>query len=225
MDQTTILIEQIPPAFDLEALGRRLHIRPTHAKALDRLAALGEEAKAVARPKAAAKLCSLSFLDNDQTQIDEVIFTSPLLQQNMGELGRAFPYLATEGTELADWALSLPSATDKVFATAFREAVVKQYETLLEKKIMDQYDIKQISAMNPGSLAIWPLTQQESLFQLLDPVPGILGVTLLPSLMMQPEHTVSGVFFQTDTKYYNCQLCPREGCPNRKSPSTVMPGA
>lgn len=222
MDQTTILIEQVPPVFDLEAIGRKLRIRPGQAKTFDRLAKLAQEAENIARPKAAAKLCGLSFLDNERLQVEGVTFTSPLLHEKMGKLGRAFPYLSTEGVELAEWALSLSSSLDQIFANALREAAVKQYEDLLEQKVVEQFGIEQVSAMNPGSLVVWPITEQGPLFELLAPLPEKLGVSLLPTFLMQPQYSVSGVFFQTDTKYYNCQLCPRDACPNRKAPSTVI---
>lgn len=222
MGQNTIIIEQVPVTFDLEVIARKLRIRAENAKAISRLAALAEEAENVARPKAVAKLCGLNFLDDERLQMEEAVFISPLLRQNMGALGRAFPYLATEGKELAEWALSLSSLTDKIFADGLRESAVKQAEALVENRIRDQFDMAQVSAMNPGSLPVWPIAQQVPLFQLLAPSPDVLGVTLLPSYMMKPEHSVSGIFFQTDTKYYNCSLCPQKDCPNRKAPSTVM---
>lgn len=222
MDQTSIIVELEPLVFDLEAIGSKLRIQPGQTKFTDRLAKLAEEAKTVAKPKAVARLCGLDFLDDERLRVDDVVFTSPLLRENMGKLGRAFPYLATEGLELAEWSQALSSSLDRVFSTGLREAAVKQYESMLEKKITEQYGIEQVSAMNPGSLEAWPLTQQEPFFQLMDPLPKQLGMTLLPSLMMSPQYSVSGIFFQTDTKYYNCQLCPREECPNRKAPSTVI---
>jgi hypothetical protein len=34
---------------------------------------------------------------------------------------------------------------------------------------------------------------------------------------MLPTKSVSGIFFPTETSYENCQLCPRENCPNRRA--------
>lgn len=229
MDQSVILLQSVPMEYDVEAVSRKLNIRPDQAKVLERLDRLAREAARVARPKAAARLCGLTVVDEERVRVGDVVFVSPLLRQNMGERSRAFPYLATEGAELAEWSLSLPSALDQVLACALREAAVKQAETLMEQKIMEQYGIGQVSAMNPGSLAIWPLAQQQPFFELMAPLPEHLGISLLSTLMMKPEYSLSGIFFQTDTKYYNCQLCPRENCPNRKAPSTVpehaAPGA
>ena len=215
MDQNVILVETVPLEFDLESLGCRLRIRPGQTKFMDRLSRLAEEAVRVAR------LCGLTILDEENVQVGEVTFSSPLLRQKMDGLGRAFPYLASEGTELADWSLSLSSSLEQVFASALREVAVQQAENLLERTLLERYGIAQVSAMNPGSLKVWSLEEQVPLFELLAPLPEKLGVTLLPSLMMRPEYSVSGVFFQTDSKFYNCQLCPKKECPNRRTPSLV----
>lgn len=76
-----------------------------------------------------ARLCGLTILDEEKVQVGEVTFSSPLLRQKMDGLGRAFPYLASEGTELADWSLSLSSSLEQVFASALREVAVQQAET------------------------------------------------------------------------------------------------
>ncbi len=221
MAQNIIRVETVPLEFDLEALGHRLHIRPGQTKFMDRLSRLAEEAARVGKPKAVARLSGLTLLDEERVRIGDVTFSSPLLRKKVDGLGRAFPYLASEGPELADWSLSLPSSLEQVFASALREVAVQRAENMLERTLLEQYGIAQVSAMNPGSLEVWSLEEQVPLFELLAPLPEQLGVTLLPSLMMRPQYTVSGVFFQTDSKFYNCQLCPKEACPNRKAPLSV----
>ncbi len=219
MDQTIIVIDQAPAAFDLEAISQKLRIRPGN-KSRDILIALAREAQPLARPRAGAKLCGLAVVADNKIQMEDTVFTSPLLPKNMGGLSRAFPYLATEGSELAEWGHSF-SGLERIYANALQNAAMKQTEAILEKTVMEKFGIAQVSAMNPGSLTVWPITQQAPLFELLNPLPEKLGVTLLPTFMMKPEHTVSGIYFQTDTKFFNCQLCPRLDCPNRKAPSTV----
>lgn len=81
MDQNVILVETVPLEFDLESLGCRLRIRPGQTKFMDRLSRLAEEAARVARPKAVARLCGLTILDEEKVQVGEVTFSSPLLQR------------------------------------------------------------------------------------------------------------------------------------------------
>ena len=99
MDQNVILVETVPLEFDLESLGCRLRIRPGQTKFMDRLSRLAEEAARVARPKAVARLCGLTILDEEKVQVGEVTFSSPLLRQkllDMQVLYRAF-FLAGAG--------------------------------------------------------------------------------------------------------------------------------
>jgi len=47
-------------------------------------------------------------------------------------------------------------------------------------------------------------------------------VTLTDSFIMVPLKSASGLLFPTESTYENCQLCPREACPNRRMPYDPM---
>ena len=215
MDQNVILVETVPLEFDLESLGCRLRIRPGQTKFMDRLSRLAEEAARVARPKAVARLCGLTILDEEKVQVGEVTFSSPLLRQKMDGLGRAFPYWASEGTELADWSLSLSSSLEQVFASALREVAVQQAENLLERTLLERYGIAQVSAMNPGSLKVWSLEEQVPLFELLAPLPEKLGVTLLPSLM--------STVFRVCSSRLTASFTTVSSAPKKSAPTAGLP--
>ena len=211
-----IIVEPKEISFDLEAIGRKLRIRssPKAAALVERLA---PEAQAIARPRAGAKLSGIKLIDETKLEVDQVVLTSPLLVEKVEGLSRIFPYVVTEGVEMADWGNSF-SGMDKVFANAFQHNAMQQVTAMLEKEIMEKYGINQVSAMNPGSLSVWAITQQKPLFQILGSLPEKMGMSLLPTFMMKPEHSGSGIFFQTDKKFFNCQLCPQDNCPGRKAP-------
>ncbi len=222
MENTILTVENIPVVLDETFLKKKLGIKPGQKrfeKRYDEIAALVLEH---ARPRAACKLCGVEVVDENNVKVNGVTMTSPLLREKIGDLGRVFVFLSTEGLELSAWAESLESSLDLVFAGVMREAVCKQYQALLEEKIRSTYDIPVISCMNPGSLKVWPIEQQVELFKSISPVDEQLGIRLLPSFLMYPAYSTSGIYFQTETRYYNCSLCPRENCPNRKAPSTVI---
>lgn len=206
------------PVFNVDALLQKLHCenaKPARAK----MAKLVEQATALARPRAIAMLAPVDTdsLAASQIRIGNTVFSSELMRDKVGGLGRAFPFLATEGPELAAWGEALPSETDRYLARAIREAAVKGAQLALEQIIASRFGIPILSCMNPGSIAQWPIEEQAILFDLLGEYATRLGVLLLPSMLMDPAFSVSGIYFQTDKKYYNCQLCPREGCPNRRA--------
>jgi len=217
-----IFIDDVQVAFDLEALGRKLKVRARSSAKMDKLLSdMADEAQAIARPRAAARLSALTpGEEEDQVRLGQTLLTSPLLKEKLSGLGRAFPYLATEGEELASWGRAY-EGIERVLANALQNAAMAMARQRLEEAILAKYGLDQISAMNPGSLRVWPITEQEPLFQLLAPLPEQLGVALLPTFMMKPEQTVSGIFFQTDTKFHNCQLCPQKDCPSRQAPYTA----
>jgi len=102
---------------------------------------------------------------------------------------------------------------DKIKEMALRSAV--------EKGIADinkRYDPGKTSYMSPGSIEDWPLSEQEGLFSLLGNPESAIGVELTDSFLMLPPKTVSRIMFATEKAYENCQLCPRDGCPNRRAP-------
>lgn len=220
MEQNLIIIQDLAINFDLETLGQQLRVRPG-TKMEKILLTLTEEAQPLAKPKAAAKFSALEVLSDDEVRLDQAIFKSALLKHHVEGQGKAFPFLATEGQELSEWGRAY-DGLERVFANAIQQAAMRLARTSLERTILEKFGLEQVSEMNPGSLTVWPITQQVPLFELLKPLPEKLGVTLLPTYMMKPEQTVSGILFQTDAKFHNCQLCPKTECPSRRVPYSGM---
>ncbi len=214
--EQVVTVEGVPLGVDMPALIRELQLegKPALIRRVEKLAATAVD---VARPKAAARLSALEAQDENHIRMDGVVLTSQLMVHNMAGLGRAFPYLVTEGRELYEWALGLESRFDVVVSASLREIAPTQYQKLLEEKLLQEYGMRQLSLMSPGSLDAWPIEQQDELFRILSPVPDRLGVELLPSFMMKPEYSESGVLFETEKKYYNCRLCPQPNCRGRKA--------
>jgi len=215
MEKTSFFLDDIKPDFDPSLLLGDFSAGPP--KIIERLRHMSLEAVKAARPVALFKMCPVEARDEENVAIGGVLFTSALLRKNLEGLGRVFPYIATEGPELAAWGGSLSKA-DQILAKSVRYAVLRQAANYMEQYILDRFDLSQISAMNPGSLPReWPLAQQAPLFKVLAPLPEKAGVSLLPNNMMAPELSMSGIFFQTEVKYHNCRLCPMPGCPIRRA--------
>ena len=73
-------------------------------------------------------------------------------------------------------------------------------------------------APGSGSADIWPITQQKELFSIFGNVQDLIGVKLTDKYLMIPLKSISGIFFQTETTFVTCQLCPREACIRRRAP-------
>ena len=176
-----------------------------------------DEADAVADPLALFCVCPV-----ENGKVNGIDTSSQLVLERLQDKGRAFPYIVTCGPKLEEWSKGyehdylLGFWADEIkkrflgiAAAAFRSHIKDTYRTA-----------GHLAALNPGSLAGWPISGQETLFQMLggpDFVREMIGVTYSDSFLMFPTKTISGVAFESETFYENCQYCPLEKCPNRRA--------
>lgn len=135
---------------------------------------------------------------------------------------RAFPYIVTCGPKLEEW--SKQYASDFLLEY-WADEIKKRFLGIVAGEfcshIKERYRTAgHLAALNPGSLAGWPISGQEALFNMLggtDFVRETIGVTYSDSFLMFPTKTISGIAFESETFYENCQYCPLDRCPNRRA--------
>lgn len=213
----TVLLTDIPFAPELPALLKKLRIdqRPEYA---DRFTRLLQSALPIARPKAGYGVASVGERGHADVQVDGVTLTSRVLRVNVAELRRVFPFVITCGVDMEGWARSITDMVERFWADAIMEESLEFALVKLKDDIARRYGIGHSGMMNPGSLEDWPLEQQRPLFDILGDVSGQIGVRLTDSFIMTPIKSASGLLFETQATYENCQMCPREACPNRRAP-------
>ncbi|MCP4639405.1 MAG: vitamin B12 dependent methionine synthase [bacterium] len=211
------VLDPVPFRVDLPALLRTLHMADD-APFVDDLVRVAREAESVARPKGVYRLVGLDDRADDSVTIDGICFTSRVLAVNLDGLNRAFPYVATCGEELEAWSLAAPDPLQQFWMDAIKEQALGCAIAALGDHLDDRFQTGKRSSMNPGSLADWPLSEQHNLFRLFGDVSKLIGVRLTESCLMAPVKSVSGIWFQTEKGFQNCQLCPRSECPNRRAP-------
>ena len=213
---TAHILDEISFEPDLPRLMKRLRIKEgsaSHAELLQMI----ETAQSIARPKAFFLLGYVTDRGEDWVSIAGVRFNSRVLRVNLEGSYRVFPYLATCGQELQEWAEGI----DDMLVSFWSEAV-KVAELFCDIRALDDhleacYQPGEMASMSPGSLVDWPIEQQQPLFNLFGAHAGRIGVRLTDSLLMTPTKTVSGIRFTTQVVFESCQLCPREGCPGRRA--------
>ncbi len=210
------VLENIPFEPDLEALQKRLRVKPGSLPAaeLERLLAA---ASPLARPRALYLTAYVTGRGEDWVEIEGHRFDSRVLQVNLEGTHRVFPYLATCGPELQEWAAGKEDMLERFWAEAIKEAALFCAMRALEDDLEQRYRVGKTAFMSPGSLKDWPIQQQRVLFDLFGPHKDAIGVCLTDSLLMVPTKTVSGIRFPTEVTFASCQLCPRENCPNRRA--------
>jgi hypothetical protein len=211
-----VILAPLPFRVDFTALKQSLHIRPGSEAEAD-LQRMVDVAQAIARPKAIYKLAFIDAKEDQAVLIDGIRFTSRVLRVNLDTAQRVFAYVATSGRELEAWAEAQEDLLARFWADAINQAVLGAALRSFREHLTAQFAVSQLSGMNPGSLADWPLREQRPLFSLLGDVRAAIGVTLTPSLLMTPTKSVSGILFPSEETFASCQLCPRETCPNRRA--------
>ena len=211
------VLDNIPFQVDAQALAQRLRIKDGTPSA-STLRSLLEQAQRLARPKALYRLAFIETRGDDWIVMEGTRLSSRVLRVNLESAHRAFPYVATCGTELAEWATSFPDLLERFWADAISEAALRLAYQALSNHVAEEYRPGHLSHMNPGSLPDWPLDQQRPLFAILGNVEEAIGVRLTESLLMVPVKSVSGILFPTGATFESCQLCPREQCPGRSAP-------
>jgi hypothetical protein len=211
------VLDSIPFHADREALAKRLRLSPD-SDAWPEVLAMVEHAEAIGRPKALYGVGYIEERGDDYIVVDGERFTSRVLRVNVGDAHRVFPFLATCGQELETWGEGLDDVLQSYWSEAIREAALRAASAALVEHLNATFAPGKTSAMNPGSLADWPLQQQRPLFRVLGDTEALVGVRLLPSNLMVPSKTVSGMRFATEETFESCMLCPRPDCPGRRSP-------
>lgn len=205
------LITQIDP----NAVRKALHLdRRRDEQLVQRLIA---EAKTLIEPRAAFKLCYIDAKQQDAVTVEGLRLQSKVLRKNLDAVERLFPYVVSIGPALEQVSGRMSDPLEKYYLDVIGNIALAAVRRQLHDQLCAKYALKKVSFMSPGSLPDWPLEAQSQLFQLLPDVEAAIGVRLSKSLLMIPTKSVSGVYFQTEVSFFNCQLCQRGNCPGRKA--------
>ena len=212
-----MIFDSIPWRLDLNEVLKTVRMDPADPDA-SQVRRLIDAAWAIGRPKALYREAFIEARTDDTVTIDAVTFKSRILRVNLDHAQQVFAYLATCGTELESWAAPLDDPLERYWADVIMDLALRKALHFLNERIADVVPHSKTSVMNPGSLRDWPITQQRPLFALIGSAAARVGITLTESMLMTPAKSVSGIRFPTDVRFENCQLCPRNDCPNRRMP-------
>ncbi len=209
------ILKNIPVTIDPQEVKRALHLK--HNRDAQRIQRLIDEAQALIAPKAVFKLSYIEEKLPDAVRVDGLRLASKVLRKNLDAVERIFPYVVSIGPGLEQAAGKKSDLIEQYYLDVIGNIALRAVRKRLHDHLCKKYILNKISFMSPGSLQDWPLEAQSHLFQLLTDVEDAIGVRLTPSLLMIPTKSVSGIYFQTDVSFINCQLCQRGKCPGRKA--------
>ena len=210
------ILEHIPVSLDLDEVKRKLHMKKTGQEG--EVQRLVEIAQPMIRAKAVYNVCYIEEKLEDAVNIDGTRLTSIVLRKNLDQVGRVFLYVVTVGNELEEKASACEDLLEQYYLDEIANVALRRAREYLIDQIKSRYAIDKMSTMNPGSLADWPIYEQEPLFSIIGDVEASIGVRLNETFLMIPRKSVSGIAFPAEATFISCQLCPRERCQSRKAP-------
>jgi hypothetical protein len=211
---TVEILNPIPVEVDLRSVKRIAHVPEGEE---ERLLSLIAAARPVFAAKAIYKVSYIDSRGEDAVVIDGVRFKSKVLHRHFEKVERVFPYVVTIGAGVEDLEKTSGDALEKYYLDLIGNAAVVKAREHVKSTLTKRYRLQGLSCLGPGQLKDWPLEEQRPLFSLLGDVESAVGVTLTQSLLMLPRKSLSGIYFPTETTFFACQLCPREGCSSRKA--------
>jgi hypothetical protein len=211
---TVEILNPIPVEVDLRSVKRSAHV-PEGEEEL--LLSLMAAARSVLAAKAIYKVSYIDSRAEDAVVIEGVRFKSKVLRKHFEKVERVFPYVVTIGAGVEDLEKTSGDALGKYYLDLIGNAAVVKAREHVRSTLAKRYRLQGLSYLGPGQLKDWALEEQRPLFSLLGDVESTVGVTLTQSLLMLPRKSLSGIYFPTETTFFACQLCPREGCSSRKA--------
>jgi hypothetical protein len=211
-----IILDEIP--FD-PSPSEMLEVYGTNQRAsISILDTLAQEAQSIARPRGGYLVSIVDERGSNYVIIDGFRIQSRVVRINLDKVKRVFPYIATCGGEIEDWASSQTDPIRRFWANNLCEQALRAAASALTRSIENRLQTGPTYKVNPGSTIDWPLEGQRELFSLLGQIPERTGVNLAENLWMHPTMSTSGIRYPSEEAFENCSLCSREACRLRKAP-------
>jgi hypothetical protein len=209
------VLDPVPIDLDLKAVEEELRVRKTGA--WEPFQTAFEIAGDSIHAQAAYAIHYVDARSDDGVVVDGIRFSSRVLSINLENVGRVFPYVVTIGAVLEERVDAAKDLLIKYYLDAIGNIALIQARTYLEEMLRAKFTLNGLSFMSPGSLEDWPIEEQRPLFSFLEGIEHSMAVRLTENCLMIPKKSVSGIYFPSETTFYNCQLCPRSRCVGRKA--------
>lgn len=181
-----------------------------------------DEAAAIADPLVLFGVVSIGESSETDVNVNGVTIRSALASEKLRGKHRCFPNIVTCGPALEKWSEQYSGDfLYEFWADEIKKRYLSKAMLAFRDYLKEQYHMAgHLASLNPGSLAAWPISGQQELFEILggrDFVNETIGVTYNESYLMLPSKTGSGIVFESEVFYENCQHCPMKECPNRRA--------
>ena len=212
------IIEKISFELDYDELLSHLGVDVEDEEDIENFNYLFSESCNVGKPKIIYKESEIQEVGSNYVIIDGVEFESLALSKNLLGVKKCYPYVVTCGREIDLIKLSEDSTFVDFWKDEIKARLLQAARRYLNYSISEEYGIKNLVSMAPGSadIDVWKVDEQQKLFSLFDNYCKEIEVELTDSCLMLPNKTLSGIAFESDKDFLSCQLCQRVDCVDRK---------
>ncbi len=214
----TIIKKEIPFKIKLDEFLKKIKLSKDYSD-IDTVKRYIKKVNQIAKPKAMYKEVYINDRGEEYVVVEDQTFKSKIMRVNLEDVYKVLIYIVTCGQEVEAWSNQQNvDMLEDYWLSMLQEEVLRQALKFIKKEINETYLPGSSSVMNPGSLIDWSINEQKKLFKLLGNPEKAIGVKLTESSLMIPKKSVSGLIYPTEKDFENCQVCPREECPNRSVP-------
>jgi hypothetical protein len=156
-----IVFDWIPYRVDAGAVAKKAGVDPNDEDLYPLLLELAGRADEVVRPKAALRRVGVRHAGGKVLALGDIPFSSPILDRNLADAEYVFAYVATCGRELD----AIDVAGDPLveyWLDMIRMMAVGAAHQYVADNVRERCGMRKIAKMNPGSLPMWPISEQQS---------------------------------------------------------------
>jgi hypothetical protein len=208
-----VIIEAKDIRLNKKAIIEKLRIDESDIEEFD---AVFDKCMSVAAPKYLYDKKEITEICEDSVNVEGDVIKSRIAAKNLSNCGYVYPYLCTCGKEVYDYANTIDDTFVGYWADMIMQEMVYVAIKLMYQDVRKEYGIRKSAGINPGSTVDWHISGQTALFSMLKGKVGETGIELTPSYLMLPQKSTSGIIYESDENYVNCQYCKRVNCPNRR---------
>ena len=203
---------------DEKVLLERLHCEDTDAEPFVRALELLEEARPYLNPAFAVKEFAIERHQTEGITVKGCFFNSKIVANKLQSEKNVFAYIATCGRQICEFIKTKEDILDEYLLDQIAYLSYLQAMEKMSLEIENLFGIEKHIRLCPGSVIDWSVADVKKIFTLMDGLYQDLDVSVMPSGLIDPLKSTSGLFYPTDEEFESCEICPRAVCENRKAP-------
>ena len=213
-----LFCNEIEFVFDEKALLERLHCEDTDDEPYTRALELLEEAQPHLKPAFAVREFHVGTIKPDGVSINDCFFKSKIVAKKLENENTVFAYIATSGRKICDYIKQHDDLLDQYLLDQIAYLAYLQAMDKMTREVENFFGIERQIRMCPGSIIDWSVEDVKKIFVLMEGLYQKLDVSVLPSGLIDPLKSTSGLFFNSAEEFESCEICPRSVCESRKAP-------